>query len=83
MATLEQEVLEKFNQLDPVAKQRVKRKIQDEDFTTDDRSGTHFDFEKWLARVAEIRERVRLRNGGVFPKMDVVQMLREIRDEDE
>jgi len=83
MATLEQEVLDKFNQLDPVAKQRVKRKIQDEDLTTDDRSSTHFDFETWLARVDEIRERVRIRNGGVFPKMDVVQMLREIRDEDE
>jgi len=80
MATLEEEVLEKFGQLDPAAKQRVRIALDSGQIHQVNQSDEVFDFDAWIARVEKIREQIRQENGGVFPQMDVVQMLHEIRD---
>lgn len=82
MATLEQEVLEKYQQLDPAAKQRVKRKIQEESTKVPTQDSQRFDYVAWLDRLDELHEQVQRNHGGVFPKVDTVQMLREVRDEE-
>lgn len=82
MATLEQEVLEKYRQLDPKAKQRVRRVINHEIESDSVAAGSGFDFDKWYADLEEIHEKIRQDHGGVFPKIDTVQLLREVRDEE-
>lgn len=78
MTTLEHEIIEKFRQLDDNAKQRIRTLINQESTVNAD----SFDYEAWFARAEAIREAIRQDNGGIFPTIDVVGMLRDIRDGD-
>lgn len=80
MSTLEHEVIEKFYQLDKDARQRVRTVIERET----EADTKPFDFDAWVRDVEAIREQIRASNGGVFPFVDAVTLLRQIRDgEDE
>lgn len=80
MTTMEQEVVEKYYQLDRNAKARVRAQIEQ---TTTEALQEPFDWEAWFKEVDAIREQMRVENGGTFPQIDVVQMLREIRNGDD
>jgi hypothetical protein len=82
MSTLERELIDKFHQLDRDAQQRVRLLIEQETDATPHTAG--FDFAAWQREVEAIRADIRVAHGGIFPQIDVVTMLREIRDgEDE
>ena len=79
MNTLEQEIIEKFRQLDQEARQRVRALIVEQEA-----DATVFDFDTWAAEVETIRQQIRASHGDQFPKISVVDILRDIRDgEDE
>lgn len=79
MSALEREIIEKFHQLQPAAKQRVRALIEQE---TADVSA--FDYDGWFRDVERLRQEIRASQGDKLPPMDVVGMLRDIRDgEDE
>ena len=85
MSALEREIIEKFHQLQPAAKQRVLALIE-KDLESEFKQPVvpEFDFAAWAASIEAIRQEIRADNHGKLPAMDVVDMLREIRDgEDE
>lgn len=46
----------------------------------DTQQETPFDYEEWFASIEAIREDIRQSHGGVFPKIDAISILRDIRD---
>ncbi len=85
MSALEREIVEKFQQLQPAAKQRVRMII---DLQADEEAkqaqASTFDFAAWQNSVDALRQQIRDSHAGKLPAMDVVGMLRDIRDgEDE
>ncbi len=88
MSTLEHEIIEKFRQLEPDARQRVQTLINQE---MEPAAGetlppeqAAFDFAAWMRDIEAWQEQVRREHGGVFPRVDATTLLREIRDgEDE
>jgi len=85
MSALEQEIIEKFQQLQPAEKQRVRALIEQEmDSEARLPDASTFDFGAWAGTVEAVRQKIRADNDGKLPVIDVVDMLREIRDgEDE
>ncbi|HRF98988.1 MAG TPA: hypothetical protein PLZ51_27445 [Aggregatilineales bacterium] len=43
-------------------------------------SSADFDYEEWFASIEAIREDIRHSHGGVFPQIDAISILRDIRD---
>ncbi len=81
MSALEREIIEKYNQLQPDAKQRVRALIErDQDVELKRSDASEFDFEAWTENIEAIRADIRANNNGILPAMDVVDMLREIRE---
>jgi hypothetical protein len=85
MTTLEQEVIEKFRKLDKAAQARVRAVItqaaeEDAEEVWTPADPATFDYEAWFAQGEAIRERIKARPGGVFPEIDAIGILREIRD---
>jgi len=79
MNVLEKEIIEKFQQLEPSAQQRVREIITQEEVGIGS-----FDFAAWSREVEAIRQEIQIEHGGQQPTVDVVDMLRGIRDgEDE
>jgi hypothetical protein len=85
MSALEQEIIEKFQQLQPAEKQRVRALIEQEmDSEARLPDASTFDFGAWAESIEALRQDTRSDNDGKLPAIDVVEMLREIRDgEDE
>jgi hypothetical protein len=84
MSALEQEIMAKFYQLDKEAQKRVRMMIEQTLDEENSISSEPFDYEAWMERVKAIREKIREDNGGVFPNIDAIGLLREIRNgEDE
>jgi hypothetical protein len=83
MSALEKEIIEKFHQLAPAAKQRVWALIEQEIAAETQQADTlEFDFAAWSREIEALREQIRARQ--VLSPLDVVGMLRDIRDgEDE
>lgn len=75
MSALEQEILEKFRLLDKAAQQRVQAEINRE-------TERVFDFEAWLTRVRSLQQTMRTQYGADH-RVDVVNLLREVREEEE
>ena len=73
MSALEREILEKYHQLPPDAKQRVRALIEQD-------MPSEFDYAAWFRDVEALRQQIRASYGGTLPTIDVVEMLREIRD---
>jgi hypothetical protein len=82
---LEREIIEKFKQLQPAAKQRVRALIEQEaaaEAEQPDRSA--FDYDSWLRDVEILRRQIRAARDERLPPFDVAAALRDIRDgEDE
>lgn len=82
MSALEREIIEKFHQLQPAAKQRVRELIEQE--IAAEVEQVEFDYDRWFRNVETLRQQIRVSHGNKLPPMDVVGMLRDIRDgEDE
>lgn len=73
MTALEQEIFEKFQQLDRDTQQRLIERLQGEISTT-------FDWNDWIARVHALQSEVRAAHGKDY-RVDVVSLLREIRED--
>lgn len=79
MSALEREIIEKFHQLDPDAQKRVREIIDQQQADP-----AKFDYEAWLRKVEAIRQNIKASHGGAMPPVDVVGILRDLRDgEDE
>jgi hypothetical protein len=84
MSSLEQEILDKFHQLDKDAQQRIRLLIDQE--MEPELKAAHrppFDYAAWVRDIEAVREEIRVSNGGEFPVIDGVGMLRAIRDGDD
>jgi hypothetical protein len=73
MSALEQEIFEKFHQLDRTAQQRLIERLQGET--------TAFDWDDWMARVNSLQAEVRATHGKEY-RVDVVSLLRDIREDE-
>ncbi len=76
MSALEREIIEKFRQLDKEARQRVRRQIEQEADLTQ-----AFDFKNWLESVQALQKAMRDKYGEAH-RVDVVRLLREVREEE-
>ncbi|NCC36688.1 MAG: hypothetical protein EOM24_32450 [Chloroflexia bacterium] len=84
MDTLEREVIEKFHQLDQDAQQRVRELIGQPTHRTEPVGGGTFDYRAWFSDVESLRQEIRAGRGATFGTIDVVGLLRDLRDgEDE
>jgi len=84
MTILEQEIMDKFHQLNPAARQRVRRWIEQETAVESESAVPPFNFAAWVGEINDLRQQISEQHGGAFPSVDVVDLLRGIRDgEDE
>jgi hypothetical protein len=84
MSTLEREVIEKFHQLDNDAQKRVRELIVQKTDSEEQEVTSAFDYDAWFRDVESLRQEIRESHGDRLPPMDVVGILRDIRDgEDE
>lgn len=85
MSALEEEILSRFYLLDQTAKERVLARLEQETAIQKTQPEKKpFDYSAWFADIEQLREQIRTNHGGVFPDIDVVGILRDIRDgEDE
>lgn len=85
MNTLEHEIMEKFRQLQPSAKRRIRALIDQETSTEIEQpASASFDYAGWLRNVEALRQQIRANQNEKQVPMDVIGMLRDIRDgEDE
>lgn len=82
MSALEREIMEKFHQLQPAARQRIRALI--EQATTTEIEQDTFDYDGWFRNVETLRQQIRASQGDKLTSVDVVGILRDIRDgEDE
>jgi len=81
MNTLEREIIEKFHQLEPDAKLRVRALIEQEIASESSQTvATEFDYDAWFRDGEALRQQIRASHDNTMPSIDVVGMLREIRD---
>ena len=78
MSALEQEILKKFDQLDAAAQQRVRALL-----VGNAKHDTPFDYDTWFQEVKAIRQEIRTNHGGDYPAINVVEILRDIRDSED
>ena len=76
-----QEFVERFYQLDKDAQKQVRELIQ---LDTNEPADAAFDYDTWFREVEALRQEITASHGGEMPAVDVVGILRDIRDgEDE
>ena len=79
MSALEREIIEKFHQLQPDEKQRVRLMIdQATDAEAKQAEAAKFDYAEWLEQIADLRQQMR-EDGDHSRPIDVVVTLRDIR----
>ena len=84
MNALESEIMEKFHQLPPAAKHRVRALIDQEiDLADEQPDVPSFDYATWFQKVEGLREQIRNNSGNKPSSIDVVGILRDIRDDDD
>lgn len=81
MRSLEDELVEKFRLLDKEAQKRVRALIEQE-VESDVRQGgeSRFDYDAWFRDVENLRQEMQTQHGGTLPAIDVVSLLRDLRD---
>jgi hypothetical protein len=77
MSSREAEIIEKFHQLSRDEKLRVRELIAQE---TD---VSAFDYDAWFRDVEALRQQISIGDVGTLPAIDVVDILRSIRDGDD
>ena len=84
MNALESEIMEKFHQLPPAAKHRVRALIDQEiDLANEQPDTPLFDYSTWFQEVEGLRKQIRSNFGNKSSPIDVVAILRDIRDDDD
>jgi hypothetical protein len=84
MNALEREIVEKFHQLDGDAQKRVRELIAQGTGSAKQAGASAFDYDAWFREVEALRQEIQASHGDRLPPMDVVGLLRDIRDgEDE
>lgn len=85
MSALEREIIEKFHRLEPAAKQRVRALIEQEIASeVEPADVAAFNYAAWFRDVDAIRQQIRASREENQPPIDVVGILRDIREgEDE
>lgn len=84
MSALEREIIEKFHQLDKDAQQRVQEQIVHEANAVEQPVPSTFDYDTWVRDMKKLRQQIRESHSNSLPPIDVVGLLRDIRDgEDE
>jgi hypothetical protein len=85
VSTLEREIIEKLHQLQPAAQQRVRALIEHEIAAEAEQAeNSIFDYGAWMSNAEALRQQIRASHGDQLPAIDVVGLLRDIRDgEDE
>jgi hypothetical protein len=76
---IELDIIEKFNQLDPEARQRVRQAIQSETIITQG-GDPDFDFDTWLAEVQTLRADIQAHLGD-GKTVGSQSLLDEVREE--
>lgn len=71
------DILEQVKQLSPDEQDALVQQILT--LQTSPRA-SDFDYDEWFASIEAIREDIRQSHGGVFPKIDAISILRDIRD---
>lgn len=79
MSALEREVIEKFRQLDKDAQKRVQELILQE-VSLERPDSSAFDYEAWFRDMESLRQQIRTAQGDTRQSVDVVGLLRDIRD---
>jgi hypothetical protein len=79
MSALEQEIMDRFHQLEPAAKQRILNLMQEEVVTETKTSEAAFDYEAWWADVHALQASIRshLSEGEVVGALSMLDELRE------
>lgn len=80
MSTLEQEVIEKFQQLDKEAQQHVRALINQE--SNSPQVDATFDYDNWFRDVERLRQEIRASQSDILSSTDIVTLLRDIREGD-
>ena len=83
MSALEREIIEKFHQLQPAAKQRVWALIEQEVALTTKQTEVAFDYATWSEDIKGLRQQIRATHEDMLPPLDVIGMLRDMRDGEE
>ena len=79
MSALEREIIEKFYQLQPAEKQRVRLIIdQAADAEAEQTETAGFDYATWAKQVSRLRQQIQ-KSGDHLQSIDVVETLRDIR----
>jgi hypothetical protein len=84
-STLEHEIMEKFRQLRPAARQHVRALIEQEAASEVEQVDLlAFDYDAWFRDVETLRQEIRAGQVDKLPPVDVVEILHDIREgEDE
>jgi len=83
MNALEQEIIDKFHQLDADARRRVRQAIQSDSMAITMKVGiAPFDFATWMAEVEANAIQLHNANGDVISASDLLNEVREERDDD-
>jgi hypothetical protein len=81
MNALESEIMEKFHQLPPAAKQRIRALIDRETtIEVEQLDASSFDYAAWFQEVEVLHKQIR---STQLPPIDVVGILRDIRNDDD
>ena len=72
MTTLEKEIVEKFQQLDLAAQERVLSQLLAE-------QKSQFDYSRWWSDIDKLQNSIRKKSGG---KVDALSLLDELREEE-
>ena len=83
MSALEREIVEKFHQLDRDAQKRVRKLIEQEAGSEGQAAAAAFDYDQWFHDIEALRRELQRQHGDALPPMDVVGLLRDIRDGDD
>ena len=81
MSALEQEIIERFQQLQPAAKLCVKALIEQEiEAESQQAQASTFDYVVWMREIDSIRQQIHAGLANKQSAIDVVGILRDIRD---
>lgn len=83
MSALEHEIIEKFQQLDKNAQKRVRALIELETDAVEQSNVINFDYAGWFRDVEALRQRISDNQSSKLSSLDVVGILRDIRDGDD
>ena len=74
------DILEQVKQLKPEERQTLVQEILSLIVDDPRHSFAGFNYDEWFAYIEAIREDIRQSHGGIFPQIDAISILRDIRN---